>query len=480
MFEILVQLFNFRCQGNVFRGQGSLLTGLAVLDNVMDRKALAKKHEESRMSVIDKIVPPSSAPERVGELRAALLAYYRHVRSRTEKLASPISPEDAQVQPMTDASPTKWHLGHTSWFFETFLLSDLAGHQPMNPHYKVIFNSYYNAVGEQHPRPRRGMLCRPSLAEVMDYRRWIDEKMARLLEHAPESALQEKAHLIELGLNHEEQHQELLLTDILNVFASDPLLPAYSEKVPPSSREPSPLNWHGYDEGIVWIGHEGEGFAFDNESPRHRQFVHAFRLASRPVTVGEFVAFIEDGGYERPELWLSDGWATVQEQGWGAPLYWMRRDGEWWRMTLSGMVPVDPNLPVCHVSFYEADAFARWAGARLPTEAEWEVAAVEVPEGGNFLESGALTPLSPADSGGGHPQQMFGDVWEWTASAYSAYPGFAPAQGALGEYNSKFMCNQMVLRGGSAVSPAGHIRLTYRNFFPPGARWQFMGFRLAK
>jgi ergothioneine biosynthesis protein EgtB len=413
-------------------------------------------------------------------MRRALLEYYRNVRSRTEEIARPISLEDAQVQSMTDASPTKWHLGHTSWFFETFLLSERPDYEPMNPQYKVIFNSYYNAVGEQHPRPRRGMLCRPSLTEVLEYRCWNDRKMTRHIETMAESELQKQAGLIALGLNHEEQHQELMLTDILNVFASDPLRPAYVETSPPSCPDVEPLAWHDYEEGIYWIGHQGEGFAFDNESPRHRQFVHAFRLASRLVTAGEFMEFMDEGGYRRPDFWLSDGWVTVQEESWDSPLYWEKRNGAWWRMTLHGMLPVDPNSPVCHVSYYEADAYARWAGARLPTEAEWEVAAAELPREGNSCNRGVRVPLAPQKSASSHPQQMYGDVWEWTQSAYSGYPGFRPARGALGEYNGKFMCSQLVLRGGSFATPAGHIRPTYRNFFPPSARWQFMGIRLAK
>jgi ergothioneine biosynthesis protein EgtB len=412
-------------------------------------------------------------------LRDILLDYYRHVRRTTEILARPITPEDAQVQPMTDASPTKWNLGHTSWFFETFLLCEMSGYEALNPQYKVIFNSYYNAVGEQHPRPRRGMLSRPPLSEIFDYRRWVDEKMTHFIGTLPDEELLNKAKLIELGLNHEEQHQELMLTDILSVYASDPLFPSYCDKTPPRSHSAPPLEWHDFHEGIYWVGHDGEGFAFDNETPRHRQFVHAFQLGSRLVTAGEYLEFMQDKGYERPELWLSDGWVTVQEQGWNAPLYWQERDGSWWRMTLYGVIPVDLDAPVCHVSYYEADAYASWAGKRLPREAEWEVASTGVECDGNLLDSGTLLPLAPSAGKPGQPHQMYGDVWEWTQSAYSSYPGFKPAEGALGEYNGKFMCSQLVLRGGSIATPAGHIRRTYRNFFPPDTRWQFMGIRLA-
>lgn len=420
-----------------------------------------------------------SSEEDPSLLRKALLECYRYVRATTEDLARPITPEDAQVQSMTEASPTKWSLGHTSWFFETFLLGEIPGYEPLDPQYKVIFNSYYNAVGQQHPRPRRGMLSRPSLSEVYDFRRWVDEKMTTTIEKLSDEDLRKKASLIELGLNHEEQHQELMLTDILHVYASDPLFPAYCLDPPPESSAAPPLGWHSFNEGIYWIGYGEEGFAFDNESPRHRQFVHPFQLGSRLVTAGEYLEFMQDKGYERPEHWLSDGWVTIQERGWKAPLYWHERDGAWWRMTLYGLILVDLDAPVCHVSYYEADAFASWAGRRLPTEAEWEVASVGVPRDGNLMDERSFIVRSPRGGTEGQLLQMYGDVWEWTQSAYSSYPGFKSAKGALGEYNGKFMCSQLVLRGGSIATPAGHIRPTYRNFFPPDARWQFMGIRLA-
>ncbi len=414
-------------------------------------------------------------------LREALLEAYRRVRSKTEQLARPITPEDAQIQTIDDVSPTKWHLGHTSWFYETFLLKDLPGYKPPEPEFTVIFNSYYNLIGEQYPRPLRGMLSRPSLAEIMDYRHEVDAGFVELVENASPTEVEKLTGLIEVGLNHEEQHQELLLSDILHVYWSNAIRPAYRDvrRVPLAKAEPA--RWHRYDEGLFWIGHEGDRFAYDHETPRHRVFVHGFQLASRLVTAGEYQQFMEDGGYRRPELWLSDGYAALHEQGWQAPLYWEQRDGAWWCMTLAGMRPVESSRPVCHVSYYEADAYARWAGARLPTEAEWEVVAAQAPVDGNLRDAGVYMTLpSGVDASPEHPHQLYGDVWEWTQSAYSAYPGFRPNQGALGEYNGKFMCNQMVLRGGSFATPKRHIRATYRNFFQPYQRWQFSGFRLAK
>ena len=428
-----------------------------------------------------KTISSTPVADRHQALREALGENYLRVRSETEELARPITPEDAQIQTMDEVSPTKWHLGHTSWFFETFLLKDRSGYKPADPEFAVIFNSYYNLVGVQHPRPRRGLLSRPCLAEVMDYRHEVDDALMRFFETALPDEIRKVAGIIELGLNHEEQHQELMLTDILHVYWSNAIRPAYRDIEPESTSEIEPVRWHAYDEGLYWIGHEGYGFAYDNEGPRHRVFVHGFQLASRPVTAGDYLQFMSDAGYRRPELWLSDGWYSVQEKDWQAPLYWEQRDGAWWSMTLHGMRPVDPDLPVCHVSYYEADAYARWAGARLPTEAEWEVAATKVPLGGNLQESAVLLPR-PAKAGvsADHPRQLFGDVWEWTQSAYAPYPGFRPQQSAIGEYNGKFMCNQLVLRGGSFATPRRHIRPTYRNFFPPQARWQFSGLRLAK
>lgn len=399
---------------------------------------------------------------------------YRRVRAATLALAQPLSAEDAQIQSMPDVSPTKWHLAHTTWFFETFLLKPQAQtFTPFDPEFEYLYNSYYLGIGEPYPRARRGLISRPSLQRVLDYRAHVDALMLRLLERG---ALDEGTRkLFELGLHHEQQHQELILTDIKHVLWCNPLRPAY-RSAPPMPPAGTPwLRWHRFDEAIVEIGAADGGFAFDNERPRHRVLVPAFRLASRAVTNGEYAEFIADGGYRNPLLWLSDGWATVQAEGWQRPLYWAaEEDGEF---TLAGQRPLNPHAPVCHLSYYEADAFARWAGARLPTEQEWERAAGDTPVAGNFIESRQLHP-QPAGHDG--LAQLFGDVWEWTASPYVAYPGYRPAAGAVGEYNGKFMCNQMVLRGGSCASSASHLRVSYRNFFPPSARWQFSGLRLAR
>lgn len=410
----------------------------------------------------------------------ALAERYTAVRQRTECLAAPLSAEDCQVQSMPDASPTKWHLAHTSWFFETFILERHSENfAPFHPAFRALYNSYYNGIGNAHPRPQRGLISRPALDEVLAYRRHIDERITGLLigNGGIPAGL---AALVELGLNHEEQHQELILTDLKHMLSCNPLRPAYGRRWPLAPVRPQPLAWLRYDEGLRWIGHDGHGFAFDNESPRHREFVAAFELASRPVTNGEFAAFIDDGGYRRPELWLSLGWDTVRAENWQQPLYWQRHDAGWKVFTLQGLVDMDPYTPVCHVSFFEADAYARWAGARLPTEAEWETAAISAAVEGNFLEAGALHPLPLTRVVDAHAGQLFGDVWEWTASPYAPYPGFRPWSGAVGEYNGKFMCDQYVLRGGSCATPRAHIRATYRNFFPPSARWQFSGMRLAR
>jgi ergothioneine biosynthesis protein EgtB len=408
-----------------------------------------------------------------------LATRYREVRAVTEALAAPLTPEDCAVQSMPDASPVKWHLAHTSWFFETFVLAGAdRAYRPFDPHFAYLFNSYYDAVGDRLPRSQRALLSRPALGDVYRYRAHVDEQMLELLAcngYAPSLAA-----TIELGLNHEQQHQELLLTDIKHAFASSPLRPAYRKRTRQAVAGPAaPLSWATFPAGLYNQGHGGSGFAFDNETPRHQVWLLAFQLASRLVTNGEYLAFIEAGGYERPEFWLADGWEACSGQRWQSPLYWEMQQQTWWHMTLAGMQPVDEAEPVCHVSFFEADAFARWAGARLPTEAEWEVAAVSRSPVGNFLDSGWLQPVAAPPST--EPvQQLLGDVWEWTASAYLPYPGYRPLPGALGEYNGKFMSNQMTLRGGSCVTPASHIRASYRNFFPPKARWQFMGIRLAK
>jgi ergothioneine biosynthesis protein EgtB len=423
---------------------------------------------------------------------------FRSVRAATLALTAPLSPEDQVVQSMPDASPVKWHLAHTTWFWETFILVP-AGVAAFDPAYAFLFNSYYDALGARHPRPQRGLLTRPDLEGVLRYRAYVDEQMQALLDRGGLDA--PARDLVALGLAHEEQHQELLLTDVLHLFAQNPLKPAYrpeplaSMAVPRGAGEAASGALTAYVEfpaGLVEIGAVaspgGSAFAFDNEGPRHKVYLAPFRLADRLVTNAQWRAFIDDGGYARPELWLSDGWACVGAQGWSAPLYWDREDDDWRGFGLVGASPLDPDAPVTHVSFYEADAFARWSGRRLPTEMEWEHAASQMPAGedvraGNFRESGALRPLpltaNPTASAPQELHQMFGDVWEWTASPYAPYPGFRPAPGAVGEYNGKFMINQMVLRGGSCVTPAAHIRASYRNFFQPHQRWQFTGVRLA-
>jgi ergothioneine biosynthesis protein EgtB len=378
---------------------------------------------------------------------------------------------------MDDASPTKWHLAHTTWFFEAFLLKRfLEGYRVFDERFEYCFNSYYESVGPRQPRPKRGLLTRPAAEEVRAYRTFVDEALERLFESELAPAA---AELIELGINHEQQHQELLLTDILSLFAAEPLKPAYRDAGPGVGvGETAPLDFVSFAGGIVKVGHDGNGFAYDNEGPRHEALVRPFKLASRCVSNAEWMAFIADGGYATPTLWLSDGWNVVRSQDWQAPLYWEDAEGGPAQMSLNGYRPVDPAAPVTHISYYEADAFARWAGARLPTEFEWETAAASVPLEGRMLGAGHLRPLAPARGKG--LTQMFGDVWEWTASAYLPYPGFKAAPGAVGEYNGKFMCNQFVLRGGSCVTPEGHIRRTYRNFFYPHQRWQFTGLRLAQ
>ncbi|MFQ5669375.1 MAG: ergothioneine biosynthesis protein EgtB [Acidobacteriota bacterium] len=404
-------------------------------------------------------------------------AAYAAIRAASLDLCKPLSPEDCAAQSMTDASPLKWHLAHTTWFFETFVLERVKpGYRPFHPGFHVLFNSYYQAVGAQYPRPQRGLLTRPSLADVIAYREQVDRSLQDILER-PRKADPIDG-VIALGLQHEQQHQELMLTDLKHLLSFNPLQPAYRTCPSPAVADPSPPTWLAYDGGPAWIGHAGPGFAFDNEGPRHQTHIERFELASRAATAGEYLAFMEDGGYRDPTLWLADGWAAVQEHRWDAPLYWEQRDGSWFQITLAGLRELRADLPVCHVSFYEADAFARWCGARLPEESEWEIAARDLPVKGNFVESGLLHPEPP--SGKTAPEQVFGNVWEWTRTPYTPYPGYRPPPGAVGEYNGKFMCNQMVLRGGSCASPRSHLRATYRNFLYPRMRWQFSGIRLAR
>jgi ergothioneine biosynthesis protein EgtB len=402
-----------------------------------------------------------------------LLQRYRDVRRTSVDLTSPFSAEDQMLQSMPDCSPAKWHLAHTTWFFETFILANAPGYRPFDQRYKQLFNSYYKQLGPHPFRESRGLMSRPSLEEVHAYRHWVDEAMDRDLDHLSDDT---KA-LVELGLNHEQQHQELILTDIKHALWSSPLRPERSGRLRAVGNA-STVNWIRFDKGIYQIGHLGEGFAFDNEGPRHEVLLRDFQIASRQVTNAEYLEFMRDGGYRKPELWLSDGWDAVNSQRWNAPLYWEEHDGSWLEFTFVGMSAVDPAAPVCHVSYYEADAFARWSGSRLPREEEWEVAASHagMNHTGAFLDDRKFH----LESVRGETPQWFGNVWEWTASPYIGYPGFVPAAGLVGEYNGKFMCNQFVLRGGSCATPVSHIRASYRNFFPPHARWQFMGIRLAK
>lgn len=439
---------------------------------------------------------------------------FHQIRKFTDALCAGLEPEDCVVQSMPDVSPTKWHLAHTTWFFETFILKKFVpGYRAEVPDYAYLFNSYYNAAGDMHRRDLRGLISRPTVSQAQRYRASIDSHIDDLLSNPDESLLDEIEPILVLGIHHEQQHQELLITDIKHVFAQNPLYPAFRKpktggrsSATPGSQN-SPPKFIAFEEAVTEIGHNGDGFAYDNEGPRHRALVPAFSLATQPVTNGEYIAFIEDNGYSRSEFWLSLGWMTVNEQRWNAPLYWTKRDGAWWNFTLSGLRPVDQSEPVTHVSYFEADAYANWAGARLPTEFEWERAALACPVKGNFVEDENFHPVptsysepSPQSSGrdrdegralrGGREapgegcssilSQMFGDVWEWTRSAYSPYPGYRAAPGALGEYNGKFMCNQYVLRGGSCATSRAHIRRTYRNFFQPEKRWQFTGIRLAR
>ncbi|WP_449427771.1 ergothioneine biosynthesis protein EgtB [Rhodanobacter umsongensis] len=413
-----------------------------------------------------------AVPSMRGQLPVA--TRFRQVRQRTLELCAGLGAEDLLVQSMPDASPGKWHLAHTSWFFEQFVLGRDPGYRPRDPAWHYLFNSYYQSVGPMHARPQRGVLSRPSLDEVHGYRCHVDDAVSELLDRSDDAEL---ATLVELGLQHEQQHQELLLTDIKHAFWCNPLQPVYRTAPAAATNAKAPsLRFVDGRDGIVEIGHRGEGFAFDNETPRHRTLLQPHALASRLVTNAEYLVFVREGGYREPGLWLSDGWATVQREGWQHPLYW--QDDLASEFTLAGVRALDPHEPACHLSYYEAEAFARWAGARLPTEAEWESAAQGVEISGNLQDEQRFHPRAAADGDG--LLQLYGDVWEWTASPYVSYPGFRPLPGSLGEYNGKFMCGQWVLRGGSCATPRSHIRASYRNFFPPHARWQFAGLRLGQ
>jgi len=440
----------------------------------------------SRTAAAGRSLFPASQ-SRVERLRDS----FHQIRKFTNGLCAGLEPEDCVVQSMPDVSPTKWHLAHTTWFFETFILKKFVpGYRAEIPEYAYLFNSYYNAAGDMHRRDLRGLISRPTLSQAQRYRAWIDSHIDDLLSNPDENLLDEIEPILVLGFHHEQQHQELLITDIKHVLAQNPLYPVFRACRDGALRRPDaaarrPYQLIDFEQTLTEIGHNSDEFAYDNEGPRHQALVPAFSLATRPITNGEYIAFIEDNGYSRPEFWLSLGWTTVNEQRWDAPLYWTKRDGAWWNFTLSGLRPVDQSEPVTHVSYFEADAYANWTGARLPTEFEWERAALSCPIEGNFVETEVFHPVAVASAvSAGKPRkglhQMFGDVWEWTRSAYSPYPGYRAAPGALGEYNGKFMCNQYVLRGGSCATSRTHIRRTYRNFFQPEKRWQFTGIRLAR
>ncbi|HXA34323.1 MAG TPA: ergothioneine biosynthesis protein EgtB [Acidimicrobiales bacterium] len=453
-----------RRQGGCRFGCGAVrVTWLTTSDAVEARQSGPGPYRKERIIELSTALDQETLAARFGEARAL-----------TEALAEPLSAEDQTVQSMPDVSPTKWHRAHTSWFFETFLLAPrLVDYRPFHPAYGFLFNSYYEGVGARHARDQRGLLSRPGIDDIASYRRHVNAAMDRLFHDALDH---DGLALVELGINHEQQHQELLLMDIKHVLSCNPLDPAYGDLAVPAPSETPPLSWTRHPSGTMEIGHDGNAFSFDNESPRHRVYVRPFAMGRRPVTCGEWLSFIDDGGYHHSDLWLSDGWAAAIAEQWDSPLYWSRVDDEWHIFTLAGSRPLNPAEPVCHLSYYEADAYARWAGARLPTEAEWEIHAATEAAEGNFLDPYVLHPSPVA----GDRSSPFGDVWQWTSSAYSPYPGFEPARGAVGEYNGKFMVSQYVLRGGCCATPPGHVRPTYRNFFPPAARWAFSGLRLAK
>lgn len=427
---------------------------------------------------------PNNENTKKAHSRQEIIDSYKAVREFSHTLAEPLEIEDYVVQSMPDVSPTKWHLAHTSWFFETFVLSKvLPDYKSPNQQYAYLFNSYYVQAGERHFRPKRGLISRPTVEQTYNYRNHVDESMLNFMENANDKEWEDIESVVEIGIHHEQQHQELIVTDIKHVLSENPLHPIY-RKANTNGKNPlatNELKWTSFNEGVYEIGNTGQGFGYDNEYPEHKAYLNEYKLGSRLITNSEYMEFIDDGGYKTPEIWLSEGWATVETNNWKAPLYWKEQNGSWMQFTLSGLREIEPSEPVTHVSYFEADAFARWAGGRLPTESEWEVAASDIEIDGNFVDNLNFHPVGlDQNSNGGNLKQMFGDVWEWTQSSYSAYPGYKTLPGALGEYNGKFMCNQMVLRGGSCATSKSHIRKTYRNFFPTNSRWQFMGIRLAK
>lgn len=430
------------------------------------------------MDIISEAVSSPKEGERFS--KEHIISRYNEVRQFTHHLVEPLEVEDLVIQPMENASPTKWHLAHTSWFFETFVLAKYQhGFESLHPQYAYFFNSYYLQTGVPFTRAKRGMLSRPTVKQVFEYRAYVDIQIIEFIEGCSEEMWKEASRVMEIGLHHEQQHQELILTDLKYLLAQNPLLPVYKKKSLPEAKDPEVMEWFPFSEGIVEIGNNGDEFTYDNEHPVHRTFVQDFELANRLVTNREYLEFINKGGYTKSELWLDEGWSKVRGEGWQAPLYWFKREGEWMQFTLSGARRVADHEPVTHISYFEADAFARWKGCRLPTEQEWEHACGNLPLDGNFVDNDVMHPV-PVQGAGSGLKQMYGDVWEWTQSSYSPYPGYAPLPGALGEYNGKFMANQYVLRGGSCATSKSHIRKTYRNFFHSDARWQFSGIRLAK
>lgn len=435
----------------------------------------------SKLQILDKNETKSDIMYKNNLSREKLINRFKEIRSFSIKLCETLVTEDFVIQSMPDVSPTKWHLAHTSWFWEAFVLSEVElNYKSINPQFNYLFNSYYIKIGNRFSRPHRGLLARPTVKEVMQYREFVDEKMLHFLNNADEKIIAEISAVIDIGFNHEQQHQELILTDIKHVFSVNPLRPVFKEKDVSETSDPGAIEWITFEKGVYEIGYKGNEFFYDNEKPVHKVYLQDFELASRLITNGEFIEFLEDGGYSKPEFWLSNGFSAVETERWNAPLYWEKIDNVWHNFTLSGFRQVVLEEPVTHVSFYEAEAFAHWAGLRLPTEAEWEVASSNLPLKGNFVENENFHPVPLLEKSKGKLFQMYGDVWEWTRNDYAPYPGYKIPPGAIGEYNGKFMSGQIVLRGGSCATSISHIRNTYRNFFPPNARWQFSGIRLAK